>query len=131
MNKIKVTLFLFFLGSVLYSLLEILFRGFTHWTMSITGGICLVILYAIETKVYLSLFKKCILGSAIITTLEFLVGIIDNIIMNWNVWDYSGMFGNLMGQICVVFSVLWFLICIPVMYLCRFINKVFIKYTKY
>ena len=32
-------------GGVMYSLIEIAARGYTHWTMTITGGICLLIMY--------------------------------------------------------------------------------------
>ena len=31
-----------------------------------------------------------------------------------NVWDYSDRKFNLMGQICPLYSALWFLLCIPV-----------------
>jgi hypothetical protein len=37
----------FIIGALLYSGIEILFRSYTHWTMFLTGGICVVVLYNI------------------------------------------------------------------------------------
>ena len=35
----------FAIGSVLYGTIEILWRGYTHWTMLLAGGICLALFY--------------------------------------------------------------------------------------
>lgn len=111
-------------GAVLYSIIEILFRGYTHWTMTITGGVCLMCLYANEkNNLQAKLWKRCLAGSVIITTVEFLVGCIVNIHLGWDVWDYSDRMFNILGQICPLFSVLWLLLCIPGAYLCRKIRN--------
>lgn len=81
--------FAFLMGYFIYSLIEIINRGYTHWTMSLTGGFILMILYAINSRKTMTLMKSCFIGSVIITAVEFVVGVFDNIIMNWNVWDYS------------------------------------------
>ncbi len=60
---------------------------------------------------------------AIITTLEFIVGYIVNIILKWNVWDYSNMPFNIMGQICLGFSTLWFALGIPMTKVSDFLKK--------
>jgi hypothetical protein len=36
-------LFLFLFGGASYNLIEILWRGHTHWTMFILGGLCFVL----------------------------------------------------------------------------------------
>ena len=129
MKRFKEDTVLFSIGSILYSLIEIAWRGFTHWSMGITGGLCMVILYRIE-EIFgkQNLVKKCVLGSVIITTLEFVVGCIVNIRCRWAVWDYSTMPLNLMGQICVPFTFLWFLLCITVFNLCEKLKtKVIVK----
>ena len=56
-------------------------------------------------------------GAIIITLLELIAGIIVNIILGWNVWDYSNLPGNLLGQICPQFTVLWFLLSAVAVYL--------------
>ena len=36
--------FLFLIGGALYYVIEILWRGYSHWSMFILGGICFVIM---------------------------------------------------------------------------------------
>ena len=79
----------------------------------------------------MTLIKSCFIGAFVITAIEFAVGIFDNIIMDWNVWDYSDMPLNVLGQICLPFSVLWFLLCVPAFYLCRGIKERFSWETLY
>ncbi len=117
--------FAFLMGYFIYSLVEIINRGYTHWTMSLTGGIIMMILYSLNSRRTMTLIKSCFAGSVIITAVEFAVGVFDNIIMHWNVWDYSDMPFNLLGQICLLFSCYWFLLCIPAYYLCRLIRNRF------
>ena len=50
------------------------------------------------------------IGSTIITVLEFITGCIVNLWLGWNVWDYSNLPLNLLGQICLPFSILWYFI---------------------
>ena len=123
--KLSQGLFAFLMGFFLYSLIEIVGRGYTHWTMALTGGGVLAILYALNSRTAISLIKSCIFGSLIITAIEFSVGVFDNLIMGWNVWDYSDMPLNLLGQICLPFSVGWFFLCIPAYYLCKAMRKQF------
>ena len=125
MNKIIKILILFLTGAVGYSIAEILFRGYTHWTMSLTGGVIFLVLFGIHSVKDLSFFKKCLLGSAVITAFEFTVGVIVNIILRWNVWDYSDVPLNILGQICLPFTIIWFFICMPAYFLCFTIKKRF------
>lgn len=59
---------------------------------------------------------QMIVSAVIITELEFFTGCIVNIILGYNVWDYSDMPLNLMGQICLSYSVLWMLLSIVIIY---------------
>ncbi len=113
------------MGYFCYSLVEIVTRGYTHWTMSLTGGAVLTMLYLLNSRQTMSLIRSCFFGSLIITATEFAVGIFDNIIMHWNVWDYSDMPLNLLGQICLPFSLAWFVLCIPARLLCRRMSRQF------
>ena len=124
MKKTLNFLLIFGLGASCYCLLETLWRGYTHWTMGLTGGACLTTLYQLakRTKDW-SLAAKAAVGSGIITAYEFTVGCLVNLKLGWNVWDYSGLPLNLAGQICLLFSFLWFLLCFPVFGLCKFLRK--------
>ena len=106
------------LGAVGYGALELLWRGRTHWTMLVLGGLCFLLVYELSGLDVLTLRKKCILGTAFITTLEWLTGLLVNCRLNWKVWDYSQQPLNLGGQICALYTLLWFLLCFPLISLC-------------
>lgn len=103
---------LFCIGGVLYLATEIAWRGHTHWTMFIAGGLCFVLVGAINELFTweLPFVMQCVIGAAVITLVEFVAGLIVNVWLGWNVWDYSGTPFNIMGQICLPYSVLWCLV---------------------
>lgn len=124
--KLTQYIFTFLMGYFLYAFVEIAGRGFTHWTMCLTGGLALTLIYIISSRPAMTLIKCCVIGAFMITAIEFAVGVFDNIIMDWKVWDYSDRPLNLLGQICPLFSVLWGILCIPAFYLCKLIRRKFI-----
>lgn len=111
-------LILFGIGGIIYYLIECAFHlvttgeAYSHWTMIITGGIaflaCGVINEFFTWKI--PFWNQCLIGAIIITTIEFIVGCIVNLLLEWDVWDYSGVFGNVLGQICLPFSLIWVLL---------------------
>lgn len=107
-------LFLFGIGGFIYALIEIMFRGHTHWTMMILGGICFIAIGLINEFLSwdIPLIAQGIIGSVAITSLEFITGCIVNLKLGWNVWDYSDVLFNVKGQICLPFSVLWVFISV-------------------
>ena len=113
-GRIWTWMLVFLSGGGIYSVLEILWRGYTHWTMAVTGGVCMVLLGGVNRLCSRwALVFRCLAGSAIITSIELVVGLIVNRAAGLAVWDYSDMPGNLLGQICPTFSAMWFLLCIP------------------
>lgn len=131
MKHVKEYAMVFATGGIGYTLVELLWRGYSHWTMTLTGGACLTFIY-INEKVhgYAPVWKKCLAGSLFISTSELVVGFFVNIVLKWNVWDYSKQFFNLFGQVCPLYSGLWFLLCFPVIYLCRFMNNILVPLEK-
>ena len=65
---------------------------------------------------------KCILGSLTVTVIEFIFGLIFNIILGKHVWDYSDKPFNILGQVCLLFSILWGLLCIVAIPLAEKVN---------
>ncbi|MCD7999048.1 MAG: putative ABC transporter permease [Clostridiales bacterium] len=100
---------LVFTGGILYTILELVWRGQSHWTMFLLGGLCFVVLGLINEILPLDmpLWQQVLIGAAIITALEFLTGCIINLLLGWNVWDYSKLPGNILGQICPLYCLLW------------------------
>lgn len=123
-KKFKISAEVFAIGSVGYSVIEILWRGNTHWTMTLTGGACLTTLYYLYDRFQAQpLWKKALTGATVITAFEFVVGCIVNLALHWNVWNYEKLPGNILGQICPLFYLLWFLLSIPVVFLCSSLQK--------
>lgn len=114
----------FALGSILYGLTEIMWRGWTHWTMLLCGGLCFTLMYLVSGS-ELSLPKKWLLSTCIITTVEFVAGCIVNLRLHWQIWDYSSMPFNLLGQICPQFILMWFALSIPGTALCTLLHRLF------
>ena len=54
------------------------------------------------------LLLQMLISAIIITVLEFMTGYIVNIKMGLGVWDYSELPYNIMGQVCLLYTVLWF-----------------------
>lgn len=103
---------IFSTGAAGYSLIEILARGYTHWTMTILGGLCLLGLYSLAAHwSERNLFVQAAAGMWLITAAEFATGLVVNLLLDWQVWDYSAEPANLLGQICLRYSFYWFCLC--------------------
>ena len=108
-SKIKKYEFLFFVGATIYVIIENLYRGYSHWTMFLLGGICFIALGLINEVLPwdMPLLLQMFIGGMIITVLEFKTGCIVNLWLGWNVWDYSELPFNLWGQISLFSSIVW------------------------
>lgn len=103
---------LFMAGGFAYGGMEIISRGYSHISMFISGGICFILI-GLLNEIYpweLSLISQMVISAGIITTVEFITGLIVNVWLKLNVWDYSDQPYNLMGQICLLYTNLWFII---------------------
>lgn len=105
-------LVLFMTGGLIYIMMELLWRGYSHWTMFIVGGLCFVLIGLInEFYTYdIPLVRQMLIGSCIVTAVEFMSGCITNLWLGWDIWDYSDMLLNVLGQVCLPYMVLWFLL---------------------
>ena len=124
MKRVNVNLVFFSIGAFGYGLIEILWRGYTHWSMLCAGGISFCGLSAIAEKFKsVSKIGKAFLGGAFITSVEFLFGVIFNLLLRKNVWDYSKTPLNICGQICAFYSFLWVVLSFITLPLVSAINK--------
>ena len=104
-------------GGVSYIIIEFLYRGYSHWTMFMASSLAFVLIGAINEIIpwEMKLWKQMLIGSCIVTVIEFISGLIINVWLGLDVWDYSNLPLNVMGQICLPFSIIWFfmsLLCI-------------------
>ncbi len=124
-KQLKKNLALFLTGGTIYPALEILCRGKTDFSMALAGGACLCLINSICNGRLraMPLSVRCFAGSSIITAVEFGTGVVVNLILKMNVWDYSQMPMNILGQICMPFSILWYVTTLPAMLLCRGLDR--------
>lgn len=109
-NKFLQYVLLFLIGGFAYGGIEILFRGYSHISMLVAGGICFILIGLIN-EVYrgdIAFVSQMAISAAIITVVEFVTGLIVNIWLDLDVWDYSSQPFNLMGQICILYILIWF-----------------------
>lgn len=113
MKKLSEYLFLWALGGCIYYAFELIFRGFSHWSMFVLGGICMVFCtmqgkyLGYKDPFWLQLLR-CVL---FVTSCEFITGMIVNKWLHWNVWDYGGQPFELFGQICLPFIIIFSGLC--------------------
>ena len=90
-------------------------RGFLNGPYCPIYGCGVVIVVAVLTPIKESLFIL-FLGSMLLTTvLEFLTGFILEKVFHNKWWDYSDKPFNIMGYVCLKFSILWGLACTFIM----------------
>lgn len=101
---------LFLLGGGGYLAIELAWRGASHWTMFLAGGICLCVLQALAVRpVCLPLAAGA--GAAAVSGLEVCIGLACREVLHIVVWDYSAEWGNLAGLVCPRYCLYWFLLC--------------------
>ncbi len=113
MKKLSEYLFLWTLGGILYYSFEMLFRGFSHWSMFLLGGLCFLFFWLQGHWVNWSdpMWIQVIRCTIFITACEFTTGIIVNKWFQWAVWDYSDQPFQLFGQVCLPFAVIFSGLC--------------------
>ena len=103
------------IGGLLYGLLEIIYRGHTHWTMVLLAAVLCIPLDIANERMpwHFPLVLQGLLGGLTITAAELLAGLVLNIWLGLDIWDYSGLWGNLWGQVCPQFAALWCVLAVP------------------
>ena len=127
-NYLIKELILLIIFGISYCGIEILYRGRTHISMLFVGGLCAVLIGMInEITPKMNIILQMFIGAIIVTIIEFISGYIINIMLGLNVWDYSNLMFNYKGQISLIFTVIWFFLSAPVIYLDDKIRKILFK----
>lgn len=100
------------IGAFTYGFIEIIYRGYSHISMGIIGGLCFILIGNINQSFgfNIPIYKQMFYGAVIITCFEFATGVLVNMWLNLNVWDYSTAPLNIEGQICLPFFAVWYLL---------------------
>lgn len=117
-------IFFLFFGGFTYYFLELFFRGFSHYSMVLCGGLAFyaVSLFNRYFEYSLHIITRLICSALIITAMELIFGIIFNLYLGKNIWNYSEHAIHYKGQICLTFSILWFFLSYPVLYIEKWIR---------
>lgn len=114
--KIWKKLMLFYLGGVVYCAMELMWRGWSHGSMFVLGGLCFLLLGGLgRVPSPLPLIPRAAVGALVVTMLELGCGLIVN--RTYQVWDYRHMPLNFHGQICLPFTALWILVSLAAFFL--------------
>jgi uncharacterized membrane protein len=99
---------LFYLGGMGYVALELIWRGWSHGSMFLVGGLCFLLLGNIDRFVPdMPLLFQSVLGAILVTGVELVSGLIINLWLGLGVWDYSGYPYEFLGQVCMSYFFLW------------------------
>jgi len=111
--RIYKDLVLIFVMGMFYMVLEGLWRGWTNISMLLVGGICAFLTGRLnEQNIFsnMKMWQQCFVGTIITLIIEFISGLILNVWLGFHIWNYSNTWGNVYGQICIPYSILWFLL---------------------
>ena len=115
---------IFLTGAFGYGLIEILWRGRTHFSMLLAGGVCFCgFAYLGQKLKRFNMLIKAVAGSAFVTFVELVFGIFFNLILKQNVWNYSARAFNFKGQICLLYSLYWAVLSVIFIPLAQKVNN--------
>lgn len=114
------------IAGCIYLLIELAWRGHTHWTMLPLAAVVFVCAGILDERENPPPFwAQVAIGTIIATALEFVAGLILNVWIGLGVWDYSNLPGNVLGQICPQFTIAWAILMIVSIKLENFMHKIF------
>jgi len=132
LNTILKYLTLFLIGGITYYFIEIVYRGYSHYSMIIVGGLCFILIGSINefSNKEIPLLLQMLISVLIVNIVELVSGIIINRILLLNVWDYSQLKYNFLGQISLNSSIAWFFLSIFAIYMDDLLRYVIFKEKK-
>lgn len=95
------------IGGGVYVLIELLWRGHSHVSMFVLGGLCFWLIGRLDSRWPVPVIVQACMGACLVTVLELLTGLVVNCWLGLGVWDYSSLPLNFMGQVCLYYFVLW------------------------
>lgn len=123
---------LFLIGGITYYFIEIAYRGYSHFSMVIVGGLCFILIGSINeiSNKEIPLLLQMLISVLIVDIVELISGIIINRILLLNVWDYSRLRFNFLGQISLNSSIAWFFLSLIAIYIDDLLRYVIYKEEK-
>lgn len=114
---------LFLLGGAAYFGTELAWRGESHWTMFLAGGLCFCILEGLGRRLRAPLPAVAAVAALLVTAVELAAGLGCRLLLHVSVWDYSAEWGNVAGLICPKYTALWFFLCLFLLWAMRELRR--------
>lgn len=132
LNTILKYFTLFLIGGIAYYFIEIVYRGYSHFSMVIVGGLCFILIGSINefSNKEIPLLIQMLISVFIVDIIELISGIIINRILLLNVWDYSQLRFNFLGQISLNSSIAWFFLSFFAIYIDDLLRYIIYKEEK-
>ena len=123
---------LFLIGGITYYFIEIAYRGYSHVSMVIVGGLCFILIGSINefSNKEIPLLLQMLISVLLVDIVELISGIIINRVLLLNVWDYSQLKYNFLGQISLNSSIAWFFLSLFAIYMDDLLRYVIFKEKK-
>jgi len=109
LSSIFETFILFAVGFCTYITIECCYRQISYWEMGFCGGLAIVFLDRLNNEISwnIDILFQGLIGSALISSLELLIGTLSLNGILPQMWDYSKLPLNYKGIVCVPFSLIW------------------------
>ena len=117
-----VSVLLWFFGGTMYFFLEVAWKAVgghperISWTMLALAIVLSIPLerFGAELPWEMPLPVQALICTAAITAAELAAGLVINVWLGLDVWDYSNLWGNLWGQISLQYSLLWYFLSLAI-----------------
>lgn len=107
-------------GGTVYFLMEVAYKTLKgeperiSWTMLVLALILCIPVERAGAELHWDcpLWLQALVCAALVTVTEFFAGLVLNVWLGMGIWDYSEMPVNIFGQICLPFSIVWYILCL-------------------
>lgn len=114
------SMLLWFWGGTVYFLMEVAFKTLTghperiSWTMLVVAILLTVPVERCGAQLPWDcpLWLQALCCAALVTAVELVAGCVINLWLDLDVWDYTDLPGNFLGQICPQYSAVWWVLCL-------------------
>lgn len=95
-------IFRWFCGGVIFCALQLLLAGNCHWTDLAVFSLLCIPLDAVNERMpwTFPLWLQAVLGGMVLIVSQLAAGLVFNVWLGLELWDYTSLPGNLLGQIC-------------------------------
>lgn len=119
-SKPVLSMLLWTWGGAVYFLMEVAYKTIggrpdtISWTMLVVALLLCIPVErcGAELPWGVPLWLQALSCAALVTAVELVAGLILNVWLGLGVWDYSSQPGNLWGQICPLYSAIWWALCL-------------------